>query len=194
VNPSIFPASLEFSPKDLAYAAPLVDELKTENVVDQVGYTAAVGGETELKDQLERLKTGTHYLRVGGLTFVALLISTSFLVLILIISMRMTQRRSEMEILDLIGATPGFIRLPVVIESIVYVFSGVLIGWLIALLIILYATPNIKELFSQIPILPSDAAGLFILFCYILAGELVVGLFLALSGSALALSRVKRRK
>jgi cell division transport system permease protein len=194
VNPSIFPASLEFSPKELSFAEPIIGELKTEPVVDEVKYTVAIGGEQELKDQIERLKTLTHYLRVGGITFVALLVSTSFLVLLLIISMRMTQRRSEIEILNLIGATPGFISTPIFVESMIYVFSGVVTGWLSALILILYATPNIKTFFGQIPVLPRDTSSLFILFSNILAFEVIVGLFLALTGSIIALTRVKRRK
>lgn len=194
VNPSIFPASLEFSPKELSLAEPIIEELKKEPIVDQVNYTVAIGGEQELKDQLDRLRTITHYLRVGGITFVALLISTSFLVLILIVSMQMTQRRGEIEILNLIGATSGFISTPIVFESIVYVVSGILIGWLTVFLLVLYSTPNIRSFFGAIPLLPGNTIQLIVLFGYILAGEFVIGLFLALTGSTLALSRVKRRK
>src|SRR3989339_770568 len=40
VNPSIFPASLEFSLNDLSFAQAIIDEVKSEAIVDSVGFTA----------------------------------------------------------------------------------------------------------------------------------------------------------
>ena len=111
VSPSIFPASLEFSLVDLSYANDLIEEIKGEEIVDQVGFTASLGGEETLSDVVNRLRTFSNYIKIGGGAFALLLTSTSFLVLIVIIGMRMTSRRGEIEVLDLIGATPGFIRL-----------------------------------------------------------------------------------
>jgi len=67
VSPSIFPASLEFSLTNLADAQALIDEVKSESIVDQVGFTASLGGEEELGDVVSRLRTLTWYLRVGGI-------------------------------------------------------------------------------------------------------------------------------
>lgn len=194
VNPSTFPASIEFSPKDLIAAKELYGELKTESVADQVGYTGAIGDESELRDQLDRLKTATQYLRIGGITFAGLLTSTSFLVLLIIIGMRMNQHRNEIDILELIGATPGFVRLPILIEAVVYVLTGIFIGWMISLLVVLYATPSVISFFGSIPVLPKNTFALIQIFGIILGTEIITGLFLALTGSALALSRVKHKK
>lgn len=43
VSPSIFPASLEFSVKDLSFAQSIIDQVKSESIVDSVGFTAALG-------------------------------------------------------------------------------------------------------------------------------------------------------
>lgn len=194
VNPSIFPASIEFSLTDLLNTESLIAELRQQEIVDEVGYTASVGGEDKLSQQLERLKTVTYYLRVGGATFALLLVSTSFLVLLIIIGMRMASRKSEIEILDLLGASAGFIRLPILIEALVYTILGVIIGWIFALILVLYSTPSLISFFDTIPVLPKSTMQLLVLFLIILAGELLAGIFLALSGSTLALSRVKRRR
>ena len=77
VSPSIFPASLEFSVTDLGYAQPVIDEVKSEAVVDQVGFTASLGGEKTLSDAVSRLRTATWYIRVGGGAFGAVLGSAS---------------------------------------------------------------------------------------------------------------------
>ena len=114
VSPSIFPASLEFSLKDLQYARQVVEEIKQEAIVESVGFTASIGGEDNLNDVVENLKTATLYIRIGGISLVAILTGASFLVLMVVIGLRITTRKNEIEILDLLGATGGFILAPLV--------------------------------------------------------------------------------
>jgi len=192
VSPSIFPASLEFSVTDLSFAQSIIDKVKGESIVDSVGFTAALGGETSLNDVVGRLKTITTYVRIGGIVFVGLLAVTSLIVLLVITSMRVVGRREEVEILNLIGATKGFIRSPIVIEAFIYTLFGVVLGWAISFIAILYLAPTVVTYFGEIPILPRDALGIFELFGIIFVIEIFVGVVLALSGSLLAISRVKK--
>jgi len=192
VSPSIFPASIEFSLLDLSFAEKVIEDMRGEAIVDQVGFTANIGSQTALGDVVSRLRTITLYLRVGGGVLVGVLLATSFLVLIVIIGMRMTTRRGEVEILDLIGATPGFIRSPIIIEAFIYALIGVIVGWLSTLILILYATPSIVNYFGEIPVLPKDTLNILALFGIILGVEIVIGVILALTGSLLAVSRVRR--
>jgi len=46
VSPSTFPASIEFSTNDLAYAQELLTEIGNEEIVDEVDFTASLGGQT----------------------------------------------------------------------------------------------------------------------------------------------------
>ncbi len=133
-------------------------------------------------------------MKVGGGSFAGLLVGTSFFVLIVIIGMRITTKRGEIETLELIGATPGFIRRPIMMEAIFYGISGVFAGWVAALLIVLYSTPSLISYFGDIPVLPKDTLELLKIFGTILAGEVLMGLVLAISGSTLALSRVKKKR
>lgn len=194
VSPSIFPASLEFSVKDLSFAQSVIDEVKGESIVDSVGFTAALGGESSLKEVVSRLRTITTYVRVGGIIFAGMLGLTSFIVLLIIISMRIATRREEVEILDLIGATKEFIRSPIIIEALIYAGAGVILGWIIAFIGILYLAPSAVTYFGEIPILPRDTLSLFELFGIILLAEIISGAVLAFGGSLFAISRVKRMK
>jgi len=194
VSPSIFPASLEFSVKDLTFAQEIIDEVKGEGIVDSVGFTAALGGESSLRDVVGRLKTITTYVKVGGGVFVGILALTSFTVLLVIISMRMTTRREEIEILNLIGATRGFIRSPIVLEALIYAVTGAVVGWITAFITVLYLAPSAVVYFGEIPVLPKDTLSLLGLFGIILAGELLFGLILGTGGSLLAVSRVRRAR
>lgn len=194
VSPSIFPASVEFSLIDLSEAQGLIDQVKDESIVDQVGFTASLGNESTLSDVVNRLRTITLYLRIGGGVFAGLLLISSLMVLMIIISMRMSTRKGEIEVLDLIGATPKFIRSPILMEATLYVLTGVVIGWGSTLLVILYISPSILRYFANIPIMPRNIQGLFVFFGIILLAEIIIGIILALSGSMLAVSRARKKK
>jgi hypothetical protein len=80
------------------------------------------------------------------------------------------------------------------IEAFIYTLFGVVLGWAIAFIAILYLAPSVVTYFGDIPILPKDAIGLFELFGIILGIEVFGGSVLALTGSLLAISRVKKAR
>lgn len=194
VSPSIFPASLEFSVKDLSFAQEVIDEVKGNSIVDSVGFTAALGGESDLENVVGRLRTVTTYVRVGGGIFTLILGLASFMVILFTISMRMTTRREEVEILNLIGATKKFIRSPIILEALIYAAAGVMIGWSIAFIAVLYSAPGVLSYFGEIPVLPRDTLNLLGIFGIILGLELILGFALAYSGSIIAVSRAKKQR
>lgn len=194
VSPSIFPASVEFTLNDLSYAEGVITELKNESIVDEVGFTASLGGEESLTDVVSRLRQISYYIRFGGAVFAGFLLGTSFILILVIMGMRMTTRRNEVEILSLIGATPGFIRSPIMLEALFYAVSGVFVGWLTSLLIILYSTPSLLKYFGEIPVLPGDTIKLLTLFGIILGAELLIGILLCSIGSFIAVARAGKKK
>lgn len=194
VSPSIFPASLEFSVSDLSFAQDIIDQVKSESVVDSVGFTAAVGGEANLSDVVSRLKTITTYVRLGGGVFTGVLALASFVVLLIIITMRMSTRKEEIEILNLIGATKSFIRSPIIVEAVMYALIGVFVGWIVAFIAVLYSAPGLVSYFGEISVLPRETLGILTIFGIILGLELLGGMILAISGSLLAISRVRKSR
>jgi cell division transport system permease protein len=194
VSPSIFPASLEFSVTDLSFAQSIINQVKGESIVDSVGFTAAVGGEASLNDVVNRLRTITTYVRIGGGVFTGVLALASFVVLLITITMRMSTRREEIEILNLIGATKSFIRSPIMLEAVIYALMGVFIGWILSFIAVLYSAPTLVSYFGEIQILPRDTLGILTIFGVILGIELVFGMILAVSGSLLAISRVRKSR
>ncbi|OGM05766.1 hypothetical protein A2125_01095 [Candidatus Woesebacteria bacterium GWB1_43_5] len=192
VSPTIFPASLEFSLNNLSDAQDIIDMVKKESIVDQVGFTASLKGGEEVSGVVARLRAITNYIRIGGGALAVVLLATSFLVLLVIIGMRMSTRRGEIEILDLIGASPGFIRSPIVLEALIYAFVGVMLGWILAFILIVYSAPSIIAYFGAIPALPRSTGELAGLFAIILFFELFTGIFLALTGSLMAVSRARK--
>lgn len=192
VSPSIFPASIEFSVTGLEDTQKIIDEVSKNEVVESVDFTANIGGKASLSEVVNRLRTVTYYLRLGGLVTVVVLSTASLLVLTVVIGMRITMKRSEIESLSLIGATSWFIRAPIVLEAINYAVVGVIAGWLVAAVLLMYITPSAIEYFGEVPILPRASGSFFGLLAAILGVELVVGLVIALVGSLAAVSRSLR--
>ncbi|MBX4205747.1 permease-like cell division protein FtsX [Candidatus Microgenomates bacterium] len=193
VSPSIFPASLEFSVVDLTYAQSVIDQVKSDPIVQSVGFTASLGKQDTLGDVVQKLKTATYYIRVGGLVLVGILTISSFLVLMVVIGMRITTRRTEIETLSLLGATPKFIRSPIVLEAVNYSIMGVAVGWLFAFILILYISPTLINYFGEIPVLPRQMLTFFELLGAILGLEVIVGLIIAFMGSRVAINRALRK-
>lgn len=193
VDPSIFPASVEFSLTDLSYLEGVISELQSNPIIDEVGYSASVPGDDEISGAVNNLRQITRYIRIGGGGYVGLQLLSSFMVLVVIISMRLSARRDEIKILKLIGAKPSFIRRPIMIESLVYSLAGVFFGWVFSLLVVLYATPSIISYFGDVPVLPRDTIELLSIFGIVLLAEMFIGIVLALLGSAIAVSRAQKR-
>ncbi|MCX7928220.1 MAG: permease-like cell division protein FtsX [Patescibacteria group bacterium] len=193
IDPSIFPASYEISVKTIDFTKELINEISKELVVESVGYTAASFKDpNSLQKVVDRLKTFTSYLRYGGGAFALFLIGTSFLVLIVIISIRMASRKLEVETLELIGATSWFIMAPILIEGLFYSIFGVLFGWFAGFLLVLYSTPYLISYFRDIAFLPTATNDLLFMFGFILVLELAIAFFLALFGTSVAFSRLKK--
>jgi cell division transport system permease protein len=94
-------------------------------------------------------------------------------------------RREEINILQLVGATRGYVGAPFIIEGILYGIIGGVIAWGIAYLVLLYSMPFLVTFLAGIPILPPPVT--FML--EVLASELGLGAVIGGLGGALAVSR-----
>jgi len=194
VSPSVFPASIEFSLVELSFAQEVVDEISAEPIIDSVGFTANVGSESELGSVIVRLKNIVSAVRIGGVIIAGVLALNSFLVLTVVISLRVTTKRKEIGALSLIGATPGFVRAPILFEALNYAFLGVFIGWFLGAVAVLYSAPAIVGFFGDVTVLPKSISDFLILLFVILGIELLAGLLIAFIGSSLAVSRALRQR
>lgn len=192
VNNSIFPASLEFSVTDLTFTKDVIEEIKQEKIIDSVGFTAAIGDETNLNSVVSRLKSISTYMRMGGIILVVVLSFVSFVVLLTIISMRLSSRKDEIEILNLIGATQKFIRSPIIAEALIYTYFGVFLGSLTSFVMVLYLAPSLSRFFGEISFLPNTISETIKFFGIILLSEFLLGTFIAYLGGFLAVNRAKK--
>jgi len=179
VTANILPASLEVSTTDISYLGEVAQILRNEPGVEEVIFQ---------EDIVTALKTWTSTLRKFGTILISFLGLVSVLIILIIVSMKVAVRKDEIEILRLIGATTGYVRIPFVLEGIFYGVVGAFLAWGMVYLLLLYATPFLAEFLAGIPILPIPVVFMLCL----LGGELLAGILIGSLGSLLAVKRYLR--
>jgi cell division transport system permease protein len=179
VTANILPASLEVATKDLTYLGEIAGLLQKEPGVEEVIFQEEV---------VEALRNWTTNIRTIGIALIVSLGLISFLIILVIIGMKVALRRSEVEILQLIGASASYIHTPFVLEGIFYGLVGAFVGWGVSYLLLLYATPFLVNFLAGIPILPVS----FFLMLGLLGAEILLGVLIGILGSLIAVKRYLR--
>lgn len=159
-------------PTQVGTVARLVDRMSE---VDEVRYG---------QEYVEKLFAVTHWVRIAGITLMALLSVAAIFLIATTIRLTVFARKREIAIMQLVGATNWFIRWPFFLEG---TFLG-LIGAGFAVLILLFGYVGvIGQLSSAIPFVPlmTDPHILRQLF----VGMIVAGMFLGACGSAISLRK-----
>ncbi len=176
VTADILPASLEISSLKIEDLSSISDMLKGSPIVQEVVFQ---------KDVVSTLTAWTSALRKIGLALIIVLSLVSMFIMVTIIGIKISQKKDDIEIMRLIGATNWYIRWPFIFEGMFYGVIGAFLGWLISSLALWYATPFLSSFLRGIPVLPVSPVVLFEL----LAIELVLAAFLGAFSSFLAVLR-----
>ncbi len=176
VTANILPASLEVATKEISFLPEVAQILKSESGVEEVIFQ---------EDVVKALHNWTSTLRKIGMGLIGALGLVSLLIILVIIGMKITLRKEEIEILQLIGASPWYIRAPFIFEGMFYGVIGAILAWGIGYLLLLYATPFLVKFLSGIPILPVPIP--FMLA--VLGIEILAGIVIGSLGSLLAVRR-----
>ncbi len=166
VTANILPASLEISTKSPQDLQPIADILKKEPVVSEVIVP---------EDVVQTLSSITRVIRVVGGATVTFLMLFATLVIIMIIGFKIRLRRSEIEIMRLLGASPSFIRNPFILEGMFYGVAGALTSWIISYTILWYFTPFLQGYLGEIKLLPINPLVMLGLLGVNLTLALIVG-------------------
>lgn len=178
LNENPLPASIEIRFRKEAVGPQsvrqFVDYLKKLSGVDDVQY-----GEKFLLS-IHSIKAGTE---AAGLVLTVIMISGIIFICYSTVKILFYRRREEIETLKLLGATRVFIRTPFVIEGGVI---GTVGGVLSTLIIFLFYYGVYFKLSASVPIVRSVVfpAGIFLSLP-------LVGLFLGITGSLIAMGRIR---
>ena len=176
VTADILPASLEVSAFRISDLSGISETLKGSSIVQEVIFQ---------KDIVSTLVSWTAAVRRIGISLVIVLSLVSTFIMITIIGIRISQRKEDIEIMRLIGASNWYIRWPFLFEGMFYAVIGAVIGWTIASLALWYSTPFLSSFLKGIPILPVSPIFLF----EVLLAELILAVILGFLSSFLAVLR-----
>lgn len=145
VTANILPASLEVSTQSPDDLMPVAATLRKEPVVQEVVVP---------EDVVQTLTSATRIIRVVGGATVGFLILFSTMMILMIIGFKIRIKRSEIEIMRLIGASPTFIRAPFILEGIFYGIVGGTLAWIVSYTLLFAFTPQLNGYLGEIRILP----------------------------------------
>jgi len=179
VTAKILPASLEISPYNLSSVQELAGILKEEPLVEDLDFE---------EDVVLSFSKFVSSLKKIGLAVAGFLLFIAVLTVLVVLGMKISQRKEEIEILKLLGASPWYIRFPLYLEGIFYGLVAAIVSWGLSYLAILYSVPFLVNFFSGIPLFPVPT----IFMLEVLAGLLGVGIVVGFLGSFLAVLRSAR--
>jgi cell division transport system permease protein len=169
VTAEILPPSLEVSTNKVEELSDVANIMKTSPYVDKVIFQ---------KDIVETLRVWTDAIRKIGIVLISILALDSIFIMVIIIGIKISQKKKEIEVTRLLGATNWYVRWPFIFEGIFYGVVGALIGWVVAVGGLIYATPFLNStLLKAIPLLPASPIFLLELLGMELFFAIVLGVF-----------------
>jgi len=179
VTAKILPASLEISTNELSSLKEIAQELKKEPMVEDVIFQ---------EDVITALSKWTATVKKIGLVLGVFLLLISVLTILVVLGMKISQRKEEIEILKLLGASSWDICSPFYLEGIFYGVISAIFSWGFSYIALLYATPFLVSFLGEIPIFPIP----FLFMAEILGGLMILGIVVGFTGSILAMARFIR--
>jgi cell division transport system permease protein len=169
------PDSIEVRVTEARDVRAVAQALQQLEGVDEVTYGALV---------VDRLVVLTRVVRIAGIALAGLLAASALLIIVNTIRLTIEARRQEIEIMTLVGATPGFVRGPFILE-------GALQGAGAALLSTIVITGGYTALAGQasasLPFLPVLAPAMVL--PQALALVWLLGIAVGIAGSEIGLRR-----
>lgn len=179
VTADILPASFEISTVNVSDLSGIASTLQNSPVVKNVVFQ---------KDVVTTLTSWTNALRKIGTILIVVLGLDSIFIMLIIISIKVANKREDIEVMRLIGASKWYIRLPFLYEGVYYGIVGAIFGWLLAVVSLYWATPFLDSFLKGIPILPVNPLFLIIVLIF----EVVLAVILGIFSSFLAVLRYMR--
>jgi len=176
VTADILPSSLEISTYKIEDLSRVSEALKSSSIVSEVIFQ---------KDVVSTLTSWTSALRKIGVASILVLSLASIFIILTITGIKISQKRTDIHIMKLIGATNWYIRWPFIFEGMFYGVVGAFTGWVVSTIALIAATPYLSDFLRGIPILP--ASPIFLLA--LLGGELLLAAVLGAFSSYLAVLR-----
>lgn len=177
VTASILPASFEVTVSEPAILEEIYQNYSTRTtVIDEIIYQ---------KDVIKSLLNWTKNIRISGIVITVIIGSISLLTIITIIGMKITNRKEEIKISRLLGASKFYVKKPFLLEGLFYGIFGSFFGFIFTFLIILIIRNSVNNFFNPVVFFNINP----IFYLEILLIELLVGSILGLFASWIGSNR-----
>ncbi len=177
VTASILPASFEVTVSQPATLEEIYQNYSTRtSVIDEIIYQ---------KDVIKSLLNWTKNIRITGILITSIIGLISLLTIITIIGMKITNRKEEINISRLLGASKFYVKKPFLLEGLFYGIFGSFFGFIFTFIIILIIKNSVNNFFNPVIFFSVNPA----LYLEILLIELVIGSILGLFASWIGSNR-----
>jgi cell division transport system permease protein len=186
------PATINVKPKDPNKIQQIKDYLETDAVKKLQSDETSYSGDR--KEAIDKISKATRFFRQAGIASVLVFALVSMLIIFNTIRMAIFNRRDELTIMRLLGASSWYIRGPFVVETILYgIFSAILS---VTVVNVLFAVSASAFDASSLGLLDIKYANNYFSkhFWIILTAQLVIGILIGAASSMVATRRYLKFK
>lgn len=177
VTASILPASFEVTVSNPSTLEKIYQNYATKtDVIDEVIYQ---------KDVINSLLDWTNIIRRTGVAITFIISFISFFTIFIIIGMKITNRKEEIRISRLLGASHLYVKTPFLLEGLFYGVLGSLIGSVLTFSFIIIFRQSINSFFQPVEFISYDTG----FYALILVSEVFLGSFIGLLASWIGAKR-----
>ncbi|AKM81228.1 MAG: Cell division protein FtsX [Candidatus Pacebacteria bacterium GW2011_GWF2_38_9] len=180
VTEEILPSSVEVAAANAKSLEAIKNDLLAESSVEDVVLQ---------EDVINNLVRWTNAMRLVGLFLLISLTVASFLMIMTTISMKISAKRKNIQIMKFVGANNAYINRPYLLEAMIVSSMSSVLAFAIYFAMMLYANPWLKNFLTGIVNFP--IAWQF--FAYQFAAGLVLAILLGIVASYSAVARMLKR-
>lgn len=187
ITDNVLPESFEIEVIDLTKIDDVITVADQEQFADIVDETSV---NEQRRESIDNIAKAQDYINLASITLAGIFAAISTLIIFNTIRMAVFTRSDEIEIMKLIGATPGYIRGPFLFEAAMYgVFAGILatVG---VYSVLISLGPRVNEALLVNSTVDFFAANWFLIFL----GTILIGVMIGLLSSYFSTVRYLRLK
>jgi cell division transport system permease protein len=167
-----------------AFQVRTTDPQDVDGVANLLGRMPGISQVRYGQDVVDKLLEITYWIRLVGLTIVALLGVCAIFLIATTIRLTMYARRREIVIMKMVGATDWYVRWPFLLEGVILGATGALL----AIAVLYFSYSNLAfRIMEALPFLPLMDSSLVLLQLF--AGLLAAGVGLGIVGSLISVHR-----
>lgn len=177
------PASLEikvFDPGKLDQMTTILEQEQYKEIIHKVSYK-------ENKVIIDKLFKATNFTKNIGMVATAAFMLTALVIIFNTVKMGIFARKEEIDIMKLVGATPGYIKGPFLVEGALYGIISAILALLILSSMLYFLAPTLVHYFGGVG---NDASGFMRdNLVLLISAQLFVGIAIGVGSSYLAIRK-----